>query len=199
MASVRKWSSMKVWWDPIREIARSGRHPAVRRGGKRMIVYYKSMLRAVAETIARAWISLQELPDDFKRILLRGSGDEEIEFHFWRAGKMTKIIRPFEGVVPNLQRLYEESESEFTRNRLKAFMSPQPCDACNGRRLKPEVLAVTFGGAEASSQFKVQSSTFEFPVRHGFDSASRITPRASRSQSGSFDHGRLRALDRRSG
>jgi excinuclease ABC subunit A len=46
-------------------------------------------------------------------------------------------------VIPNLERLYAESESEFTRNRLKAFMNPQPCDACDGQRLKPEILAVT--------------------------------------------------------
>ena len=58
---------------------------------------------------------------------------------------MSKITRPFEGVIPNLERLYAESESEFTRNRLKAFMSPQFCDACNGKRLKPEILAVTLG------------------------------------------------------
>ncbi len=55
---------------------------------------------------------------------------------------MSTVKRPFEGVIPNLERLYQESESEFTRNRLKAFMSPQFCDACNGQRLKPEVLAV---------------------------------------------------------
>jgi excinuclease ABC subunit A len=56
---------------------------------------------------------------------------------------------PFEGVAPNLERLYQESESEFTRNRLKAFMSPRFCDACKGKRLKPEVLAVTLGNGAA--------------------------------------------------
>jgi len=128
-----------------------------RRGGKRMIVYYKTMLRAVAERYRQSLEApYKSLPDDFKRILLRGSGDEEVEFHFWRAGKMSKVMRPFEGVIPNLQRLYQESESEFTRNRLKAFMSPQPCDACGGRRLKPEILAVTVG--ENSNQGSVSSA-----------------------------------------
>jgi excinuclease ABC subunit A len=55
-------------------------------------------------------------------------------------------------VIPNLERLNQESESEFTRNRLKAFMNPRFCDACAGRRLKPEILAVTLG---ASSMFQV--------------------------------------------
>jgi excinuclease ABC subunit A len=122
-----------------------------RRGGKRMVIYYKSLLRAVA---AHYNVSLESpykgIPDDFKRILIRGSGQTEIDFNFWRAGKMSKITRPFEGVIPNLERLYHESESEFTRNRLKAFMSPEFCDACNGRRLKPEILAVTLQNSSGS-------------------------------------------------
>ncbi len=118
-----------------------------RRGGKRMIVYYKSLLRGVVQHYHQSSEApYKNLPADFKQILLYGSGDTEIEFHFWRAGKMSSVKRPFEGVIPNLERLYQESESEFTKNRLKAFMSPQDCDACHGQRLKPEILAVTLGG-----------------------------------------------------
>jgi excinuclease ABC subunit A len=62
------------------------------------------------------------------------------------------VRRPFEGVIPHLERLYEESESEFTRNRLKALMSPELCDVCGGRRLKPEILAVTVGDAAATER-----------------------------------------------
>jgi excinuclease ABC subunit A len=125
-----------------------------RRGGKRMIVYYKSMLRAVADHFhVSQETPYKDLPEDFKRVLLRGSGSTEMEFQFWRAGKQSKITRPFEGVVPNLERLYHESESEFTKNRLKAFMSPQFCDACNGQRLKPEILAVTLGDNSSSAKF----------------------------------------------
>src|SRR3954471_24521238 len=114
-----------------------------RRGGKRMIVYYKALIRGVAD---RYGVSLEtpygKLPDDFKQKLIFGSGEDEISFNFWRAGKVSKQTRPFEGVVPNLERLYKESESEFTRNRLKGFMSPQDCDACGGLRLKPEILSI---------------------------------------------------------
>jgi excinuclease ABC subunit A len=120
-----------------------------RRGGKRMVVYYKSMLRGLAEHYQQNMETpYKSLPEEFKRVLLRGSGDVEIDFNFWRAGKISKIKRPFEGVIPNLERLYQESESEFTRNRLKGFMSPEFCDACGGQRLKPEILAVTIGNAE---------------------------------------------------
>ena len=120
-----------------------------RRGGKRMIVYYKALLRGLAQhyqqNMEAPW---QSLSDDFKKVVLHGSGETEIEFHFWRAGKVSNLKKPFEGVLPNLERLYQESESEFTRNRLKSFMSPQFCDACRGQRLKPEILAVTIGGPE---------------------------------------------------
>jgi excinuclease ABC subunit A len=117
-----------------------------RRGGKRMVVYYKAMLRAVAGHYnVNLETPYKDLPEDFKRALMWGTGATEIEFTFWRAGKQSKITRPFEGVIPNLERLYHESESEFTKNRLKAFMSPQFCDACGGQRLKPEILAVRLG------------------------------------------------------
>ena len=125
-----------------------------RRGGKRMVVYYKALLRGVAAHYQQSLEQPYEsLPQDFQHVLLHGSGQTEIEFTFWRAGKMSRVKRPFEGVIPNLQRLYQESESEFTRNRLKGFMSPQFCDACQGQRLKPEVLAVRLGGFEDRQRY----------------------------------------------
>jgi len=130
-----------------------------RRGGKRMVVYYKSLLRGLAAHYQQGLETpYKSLPDDFKRVLLRGSGDTDIEFAFSRAGKLSKVNRPFEGVIPNLERLYQESESEFTRNRLKGFMSPQFCDACGGQRLKPEILAVTIGGSDVAAELRIPNS-----------------------------------------
>lgn len=117
-----------------------------RRGGKRMVLYYKTLLKAIAAHYhVRLETPVKDLPDQFRRVLLHGSGEIPIEFTFWRAGKASRVNRPFEGVIPHLDRLYRESESEFTRNRLKSFMTHQPCDACRGQRLKPEILAVTLG------------------------------------------------------
>jgi excinuclease ABC subunit A len=117
-----------------------------RRAGKRMNIYYKAMLRSIA---AHFKVSLEtpwkNLPDDFKKVLLHGSGEDEVDFNFWRAGSQHTISRPFEGVLPNLERLFTESESEFVRNRIKPYMSPQFCDVCKGKRLKPEILAVRIG------------------------------------------------------
>jgi excinuclease ABC subunit A len=118
-----------------------------------MIVYYRSLLRGVAahyeQDVETAW---KDLPEEFREIVLHGSGDTEIRFNLWRAGKTSKLKKPFEGVIPNLERLYAESESEFTRKRLKACMSPQFCDACHGKRLKPEILAVTLGSGECGAR-----------------------------------------------
>ncbi len=119
---------------------------AWRRGGKRMVVYYRSMIKGVVEHYKQNLeTSYKNLAESFRKVLMWGSGTEEVPFHFSRAGKTSSISRPFEGVIPNLQRLYVESESEFTRNRLKGFMALQPCDACQGKRLRPEILAVTIG------------------------------------------------------
>ena len=119
-----------------------------RRAGKRMNIYYKAMLRSAA---AHFNVSLEtpwkNLPEEFKKVLLHGSGESEVEFRFWRGGSQHTINRPFEGVLPNLERLFTESESEFVRNRIKPYMSPQFCDTCKGKRLKPEILAVTLGDA----------------------------------------------------
>ena len=120
--------------------------PYRRMGGKKMASYYKGLIKGVAvqygAPLDRPW---QELNPLFKEKLLHGTGDETVDFHFMRGGVPAKTAKPFEGVLPNLQRLFVESESEFTRNRLKAYMTLQPCDTCGGRRLKPEVLAITLG------------------------------------------------------
>ncbi len=123
-------------------------HPYRRLGGKRMVSYYKALLKGVAGhygvPLDRPW---KDLPADFRQRLLHGTGTEEIEFWFAHAGAPRKTRKAFEGVLPNLQRLYAESESEFTRNRLKAYMTLAPCDACGGHRLRPELLAVTLTSA----------------------------------------------------
>src|SRR5665213_256736 len=129
---------------PDMELPLDGAIQPWRRAGKRMNIYYKALLRSIA---AHFNVSLEtpykDLPEDFRKALMNGSGEDEIDFSFWRAGKVSKISRPFEGVLPNLERHATESESEFIRNRLKQYMSPQFCDECKGKRLKPEILAVT--------------------------------------------------------
>jgi excinuclease ABC subunit A len=146
-----------------------------RRAGKRMNIYYKAMLRSIA---AHFNVSLEtpwkNLPDDFKKVLLHGSGEDEVDFHFWRAGSQHTISRPFEGVLPNLERLFTESESEFVRNRIKPYMSPQFCDVCKGKRLKPEILAVTLGGDISVGQASSLSPSSPRKIRDRRDACPTI-------------------------
>jgi excinuclease ABC subunit A len=120
---------------------------AWRRGGRRLILYYKGLLRAVAKHYGFGLnVPFKDLGARLRRILLHGSGDDTLTFGYWRGGTWRTYERAFEGVLPNLARRYEETESEYTRQRLRGYMSRQPCPACEGARLKPEVLACTVGG-----------------------------------------------------
>lgn len=164
---------------PDQELPLDGAIQPWRRAGKRLIMYYKAMLRSLA---AHYGVSLEtpykDLPESFREVLMNGSGEVEIEFGFWRAGKVSKISRPFEGVLPNLARLAVDSESEFIRNRLKAYMSPQLCDACGGKRLKPEILAVTIGGTQFTSQVRLRRQKLRLPGLSIMDVCSLSVDRA---------------------
>lgn len=115
-----------------------------RRGTKPMLAYYRSLQSALVKHFGvDEAMPFSELPEDFKKALYYGTGSEPIQFNTGGNGKTPKTARPFEGLVPQMERLYAETESEFTRNRIRAFMTRVPCQTCHGARLKPEILAVT--------------------------------------------------------
>src|SRR6266496_855507 len=124
-----------------------------RRGTKRMQTYYRHLLGALVKHFrVDEDVPFAELPQQFKEALYFGTGDESIETTFSSNGRSSKTARPFEGLVPQMQRLYEETESEFTRNRIRAFMTREPCKICGGARLKPEILAVTIKARPPSAE-----------------------------------------------
>jgi excinuclease ABC subunit A len=115
-----------------------------RRGTKRMQAYYRGLQTALVRHFDVADnIPFEDLPEKFKEALYFGTGDRPIEMNFGGNGRGSKTARPFEGLLPQLQRLYEETQSEFTRSRIRAFMNRAPCSICHRARLKPEILAVT--------------------------------------------------------
>ncbi len=120
---------------------------AWRRGGRRLIIYYRMLLRGLAKHYkADLDAPFKDLPEKVQRVLLHGTEGEELEFTYWRKGAWRKMSKPFEGVIPNLERLYNETSSEFTKSRLQHFMVAMPCPDCRGARLRPESLAVTVAG-----------------------------------------------------
>ena len=129
--------------DPGKTLAEGAVTPW-RRGTKRMQTYYRHLLGALVKHFrVDEDVPFAELPEQFKEALYFGTGDQPIEMSFSSNGRSSKTARPFEGLVPQMQRLYQETESEFTRNRIRAFMTREPCKICGGARLKPEILAVT--------------------------------------------------------
>jgi excinuclease ABC subunit A len=108
-------------------------------------VYYKMLLRGLAKhykiDLETPW---NKLPEKVQTELLHGAG-EEIEFTYWRKNAWRKMSKKFEGVIPNLERLYEETDSEFTKSRLQNYMIGLPCPDCKGARLRKESLGVTVG------------------------------------------------------
>jgi excinuclease ABC subunit A len=131
--------------DPSRSLEDGAIH-AWRRGGRRLLIYYKGLLRAVAKHYGVEMNTpFAELPAAVQQAILHGS-EEEIEFGFWRGGSYHRYDKVFEGVIPNLTRRLEETDSEFTRQRLHGYMSRQHCRTCDGARLRPEALACLVGG-----------------------------------------------------
>ncbi|MEI8340453.1 MAG: excinuclease ABC subunit UvrA, partial [Verrucomicrobiota bacterium] len=123
-----------------------------RKGTKRMMQYYQGLLNSLAKHYkVPTNTPFAGLPDAFKEALWYGTGDRAIEILWGKnGGKAAPVTKPFEGVVPQMQRLYEETESEFTKNRIRAYMSRKLCEKCNGARLRPEILAVTVESCENS-------------------------------------------------
>jgi len=120
-----------------------------RKGGARMEVYYASVLKSVAAHFQQdVGTPYGRLPEVVQQTLMHGT-KEEIAFTSQKGGREVVTRKPFEGVLAQLKNLFQESESELTRNRLKAYMSPRACESCGGRRLRPEILAVTLGGGAA--------------------------------------------------
>src|SRR6266436_9898955 len=128
--------------DPGRTLAEGAITPW-RRGTKRMQAYYRHLQKALVKHFHVAEdIPFSDLPEQFKQTLYFGTDGTPIQMSFSDNGEQ-KVAKPFEGLVPQMQRLYEETQSEFTRNRIRSFMTREPCNVCNGARLKPEILAVT--------------------------------------------------------
>ena len=129
--------------DPSLSLA-EGAIPPWRRGGRRLIIYYKRLLRAVAEHYGFDLDTpFEALPADIRKILFYGSGDEDMEVAFGRGGPRRR--KPFEGVIPNLQRRYESTDSETVRQFLHGYMNRRSCPACHGARLRPEIVACRIG------------------------------------------------------
>ena len=119
--------------------------------------------RMYFEALAKAYhFSLQtpvaQLPEEVRDVILYGTKGQKLELHYDQPRGRGTLYQPFEGVANNLERRYQETQSDASKREIEEFMTQCPCPACKGRRLRPEALAVTVGGLNIS-QFCDKSVT----------------------------------------
>jgi excinuclease ABC subunit A len=110
--------------------------------------YYEQMTQAIADKwevdMDTPW---EDLSDDVRRCFLYGTSGEKIYVSYRnRYGRRRSYMTTFEGIVPNLERRYRETDSDWSREKIEEYMTLRPCPECHGARLRPESLAVTVGG-----------------------------------------------------
>ena len=112
--------------------------------------YFTQTIQAIARHYGfdakAAW---KDLPEKVQQVFLRGSGDEEIPFRYDEGGRVYQVKRSFEGVIPNMERRYRETDSAWIREEFEQYHNNRPCGACGGYRLRPEALAVKIAGLHA--------------------------------------------------
>jgi excinuclease ABC subunit A len=134
--------------DPTLSLAEGALQP----WNRGITAYWKRLIASVAEAydvdVDKPWSKLSK---DEREIFLYGTGDERHHVSYTnRFGRRRSYKVRFEGIVNNLQRRYEETDSETNRERIEGYMAEQPCPACHGARLRPESLAVKIGGLSIS-------------------------------------------------
>ncbi|MGE5838590.1 MAG: excinuclease ABC subunit UvrA, partial [Deltaproteobacteria bacterium] len=137
----------KRYFDPeliVPDSNLSLREGAIAPWATRSSVYYQQMLDAICRHYhVDVYTPYKELPRKVQEVFLHGSGEESIKFYFERDDHRHSYKRPFEGVIPSLERRYRETESYVIREEIDKYVSLQPCPTCKGARLKPVPLAVT--------------------------------------------------------
>ncbi|HEX3809438.1 MAG TPA: excinuclease ABC subunit UvrA [Rhizomicrobium sp.] len=109
--------------------------------------YYLQTLESLAKhykfSLNEPW---EDLPKKVKDIILYGSGEDEIKFTYDDGLRRYDTKKTFEGVIPNMERRFEETDSSWVQEEFERYQDESPCEVCNGYRLKPEALAVKIGG-----------------------------------------------------
>jgi excinuclease ABC subunit A len=133
--------AIKAWW---------ARHPKVKQ------IFNQSIESLAKHFGAPMDAPFQDLPKDFKHALFHGTGAAPISTGWKKTENKRSVAKPFEGLLPEIARMYQNAESDVLRVALTRLMNPQPCAACAGQRLKPESLAVRL-----SSNLKLEPSNLE--------------------------------------
>ncbi|MSO85232.1 MAG: excinuclease ABC subunit UvrA [Rhodospirillales bacterium] len=113
--------------------------------------YYEQTLEGLAKHYKFALDApFRKLPDAIRRAVLFGSGEDPVTMRYHDGTKAYEITKPFEGVIPNMERRWRETDSNWVRDELSRYQTVSTCDTCKGARLKPEALAVKIAGLNVS-------------------------------------------------
>ncbi|MBV9826729.1 MAG: excinuclease ABC subunit UvrA, partial [Alphaproteobacteria bacterium] len=144
----------KLYFDPelvVHDETRSLHDGAVSPWSHSSSPYYMQTLTSIArhfkKSIHTPW---HDLPEKMRATILFGSGGDPITMHYDDGLKQYSTERPFEGVVPNMDRRFRETDSAWVREELGRYQNSKTCEVCRGARLKPEALAVKVAGKSIS-------------------------------------------------
>ncbi len=113
--------------------------------------YYMQTLEALAKKYKfKPTARWKDLSSQAQKIILFGTGEDDVSFVYQDGARKFETTKPFEGVIPNLERRFRETDSAWVREEMSRFQSVKPCETCHGLRLKPEALAVKVGGKNIS-------------------------------------------------
>ncbi len=106
----------------------------------------------------------KELSEKVHKLILFGTGDEAVAFGYDDGLRTYTVKKPFEGVIPNMEKRWRETESAWVREEVERFQSAAPCESCRGHRLKPEALAVKIAGKHVGevAELSIQSARHWF-------------------------------------
>jgi excinuclease ABC subunit A len=133
----------KVVPDPERSILAGAVAPWPEGSKSWRLKMVDTLSKAMGFSLSTPW---KKLPAEARRVILQGSGDEELSFNLSGKKSSYSWTGKFEGVIPMLERRYKETDSPTIRAEIEKFMSVRLCPTCEGRRLRPEALAVTMHG-----------------------------------------------------
>ncbi|MGY3437119.1 MULTISPECIES: excinuclease ABC subunit UvrA [unclassified Marinovum] len=122
----------------------------------------------------------KDLPAHIQQAFLYGSGEEEIEFRYDEGGRVYQISRVFEGVIPNMERRYRETDSNWIREEFERYQNNRSCQVCEGYRLREEALAVKIGSSDAGLLHVGQ--VVQMSIREAYDWCTAVPDQLSKQK-----------------
>ena len=161
-----------------------------------MSPYYRKTIEAIAKHYGfdpkTPW---KDLSPEVQQVFLRGSGEDEIAFRYDEGGRVYQVTRSFEGVIPNMERRYRETDSAWIREEFERFQNNRPCGTCGGYRLRQEALAVKIG---APDDLKHIGHVGEMSIREAAEWCAEV-PKHLSAQKNEIAHAILKEIRERLG